>query len=254
MYPSFAARVASRASPAERVIMSRLGVPGWSDGSDLVHGFLSRDTRPYDPDGHDWSPQVEAHGAPAVSVVVARQVHGTRVDWVDGPPAARPEADGLVTAVTGVAVGVVTADCVPVLLLARRQRTIAAVHSGWRGTLGGIVGEAVARITSQGPRPDELQAAIGPAIGGCCYQVGNDIRDAFEDRYGKPFVADAFRDAEPRPYLDLRPIVRRQLEVAGLAPDAIQTVGPCTRCDETYASVRRDGPRAGRQLSFIGWR
>jgi hypothetical protein len=234
--------------------MARLGVGEWAAIPHLVHGFLSRDTRPYHPEGHDWSSELEAHDATGLAVVVARQVHGTRVESVSGPPAARPEADGLLTSARGVAVGVVTADCVPVLLVARRHRVAAAVHSGWRGTLGGIVGEAVAAVRGTGIAAGELEAAIGPAIGGCCYQIGPEVRVAFEERYGRAFVGDAFRDAAPRPYLDLRPIVRRQLEDAGLRPQAIRTVGPCTKCDAAYASVRRDGPRAGRQLSFIGWR
>jgi hypothetical protein len=188
-------------------------------------------------------------------ISVPRQVHGTRIAVVDGCDDEPPEADGLLTASSGLAVGIVTADCVPVLVVAPGPRIAAAVHSGWRGTLGNIAAAAVRETMARGAcAASELRAAIGPAIGSCCYQVGPDLRSAFEDQFGTDFVAPVFRDATPRPYLDLRPLVQRQLEVAGVPPTAIDIVGPCTRCTPAYASARRDGPAAGRQLSFIGWR
>ncbi len=234
--------------------MARLGVPAWDGIPGLVHGFLSRASTAQHPGAPDWSRELEAHGIAATPITVPRQVHGARVALVEAGSGDRPEADGLLTASRGLAVGIVTADCVPVLLVAPGPRIAAAVHSGWRGTLGGIATAAVRETTARGAcSPGELRAAIGPAVGSCCYQVGPELRSAFEDRFGADFVAPVFRDATPRPYLDLRPLIRRQLEAAGVPPPAIDIVGPCTACTPEYASARRDGPAAGRQLSFIGW-
>jgi len=235
--------------------MHRLGVAAWDGIPGLVHGFLSRGPARKDPGALDWSRELEDHGIASMPVVVPRQVHGTRVELAGGRGNDRSEADALLTASPGLAVGVITADCVPVLLVAPGPRIAAAVHSGWRGTLGGIAAAAVRETAARGAcSPGELRAAIGPAIGGCCYQVGPEVRSAFEERFGIDFVAAAFRAATPRPYLDLRPLVRRQLEAAGIPSAAIDIVGPCTACTPAYASARRDGPAAGRQLSFIGWR
>lgn len=191
---------------------------------------------------------------PAVALVVPRQVHGTRICTVTGPAPTRPEADGLLTQTEGVAVGITTADCVPLLLLAPAVRVAVAVHAGWRGTLAGVVPKAVGAAASLGAIPEaQLCAAIGPAIGACCYEVGPEVRAAFEKRYGRRFAGPAFTTTGMRPRLDLRLFVRRQLEAAGISPSAIHVLGPCTACDRAYASYRRDGPRAARQLSFVGW-
>jgi YfiH family protein len=236
--------------------MPRLTITAWEKFPGLVHGFLSRSSPGAEGGPPDWSRELADHGVPSARVVVPRQVHGTRVDLVSADAGdSRPEADGLVTASAGVAVGIVTADCVPVLLVAPGARVAAAVHSGWRGTLGGIAAAAVRAATARGGcPPGALHAAIGPAIGSCCYQVGDEVRTAFEREYGTAFVSEAFRSATPRPFLDLRPLVRRQLEAAGVPSSAIHTVGPCTSCTPAYASARRDGAAAGRQLSYIGWR
>ena len=229
------------------LVADRWDIPG------LVHGFLSR--APSQRSGAATDRRLVATcGTTSVPVVVPRQVHGIRIATVIEPPDAVPEADGLLTATAGLAVGVTTADCVPLLLLEGRARVAAAVHAGWRGTLAGIVIEAVAAVRARTPAaPGDLRAAIGPAAGPCCYEVGPEVRAAFEDRYGAAFVAPAFTTPRLRPHLDLRLLVRAQLEASGLAASAIQTLGPCTVCDSAYASYRRDGERAGRQLSLVGW-
>jgi YfiH family protein len=139
-------------------------------------------------------------------------------------------------------------------LVAPPKPFAAAVHAGWRGVVAGIVPKAVrAVIENASLTPAEIRVAIGPAVGPCCYEVGPEVRVAFEERYGPDWSAPAFSTPGPRPHLDLRLFVRRQLEAAGVSPSAIETLGPCTACDRTYASYRRDGPAAGRQLSFVGW-
>jgi hypothetical protein len=228
---------------------SLAGVPG------LVHGFLTRSPRARGAQAADWQAELAEQGVAVGPVVLGRQVHGSRVERIRTADGTRPEADGLLTSTPGLAVGVVTADCVPVLLVAAAARVAAAVHSGWRGTLAGIAAEAAAVVASEaGVGLDTVRAAIGPAIGSCCYEVGPDVRAAFERRWGTAFVAPTFSTPGPRPHLDLRSLVRRQLEHAGLDADSIEILGPCTKCALEYASARRDGAAAGRQLSFVGWR
>jgi hypothetical protein len=181
-------------------------------------------------------------------VTVPRQVHGARV--VSVPPGGPiPEADGLAT--RGEPVGVVTADCVPVLLVDARRRVAAAVHAGWRGASAGVLETAVAHLgRAFGSAPSDLEAAIGPAVGPCCYEVGPEVEEAFRRRSGER-TAPAWVRGPGKSRLDLREAARRLLLADGVS--AVSVLGPCTACDAGYHSYRRDGPATGRQLSFVGW-
>lgn len=180
-----------------------------------------------------------------------RQVHGVLAASLSDEPgepqrgaAEVGRCDGLITAEDGLAVGVWTADCVPVLLAG--GGVAAAVHSGWRGTAAGVVPRVVRRIAVEhGVSPDQLHAAIGPAVGRCHYQVGAEVVSALDDL-----------GVDRRLWLEddrvgLRPLIAAELEAVGVPRPRIETVGPCTACDERYASYRRDGEAAGRQLSFV---
>ena len=222
--------------------------PGWDAVPGLRHGFLDRNDSTV-AGGGDWSRALGKLGI-ALPAVTARQVHGTRV-VVAEPDAEPPEADGIVTRERGLAAGVVTADCVPALLLARSAGVVAAVHAGWRGAAAGVLESALRRLhETSGIAPADVEVALGPAIGPCCYQVGSEVQAAFAARTGT-VTAAAWTPAGDRLMLDMRAAARFLLEAAGVR--SISVVGPCTRCTPTLASYRRDGADAGRQLSFIGW-
>lgn len=222
-----------------------LTVEAWRDDPRLTHGFLER---PDVPPGCDWEAALGAMDIDA-PVVVPKQVHGAHVTRV-ASPGAPGEADALVTTRPGLLVGVVTADCTPVLLRARGAGAVAAVHAGWRGAASGVVEAGVAALATAARAPSRsIEAAIGPAIGPCCYQVGAEVRDAFRARTGE-VTATAWQPDGERFRLDLRVAVRCLLDAAGVA--SVATVGPCTRCSPAFHSYRRDGATAGRQLSFIG--
>ena len=211
----------------------------WNAAPGLRHGFLdARDSGT----GDDWPATLHRLGVDG-TLVTPRQVHGTRV--VEARAGERLEADAVVASRGGVLVGVVTADCVPVLLVDRGRRIAAAVHAGWRGMAAGVVEAAVAAVGGRA-----IEAAIGPAIGGCCYEVGAEVRGAFVARSGETTLP-AWLPGPRREHVDLRTAVRLLLAAAGV--DATYVLGPCTACSGAHHSFRRDGPRAGRQLSFVGW-
>ena len=138
---------------------------------------------------------------------------------------------------------VVTADCVPVLIAGRSE--IAAAHAGWRGVVAGVVPAACARLaTCEG-----AVAWIGPSIGVCCYEVGDDVARQVADASGPRVVRATISG---KPHVDLQAAVGIQLQRAGF--DDIRTIDRCTHChpDELW-SYRRSGPRAGRNLALI-WR
>jgi len=185
-----------------------------------------------------------------------RQVHGVTV--VDASQcragAEAPEADAVVSGTPGLPVGVVTADCVPVLLATRDGRAVAAVHAGWRGLAAGILENGVAALTRlAGVEERELKAALGPHAGLCCYEVDAPVLDALRARYGAEMEA-ATRPTRPgHARLDLGAIAVAALLRAGLAPAEVGSAAfCCTLCDpRRLPSYRRDGPSAGRMLHLI---
>jgi YfiH family protein len=190
--------------------------------------------------------------APDEAVRTLRQVHGARVlDVEEVAPDDRPEADGLVTRPGAARVGVWTADCVPVHLVAERARIAAAVHAGWRGTAAGVVDAAIAMLRERfGVEPSGIEAALGPAIGGCCYEIGDDVREAFRSRYGLAGTT-GFIERAGKSYLDLRIFLVARLSALGVAH--VEMTGPCTGCrTDLLYSYRKEG-KTGRQLSAIGW-
>lgn len=243
-------------------------VPEWTAIPRLAHGFLGRahglGAGPFDLDliRH----RLGAVGETPRIVLAARQVHGAHVlspedpawadlEWHD--PAERlPEADAIVSASADVILTIRTADCVPILLVAPEARAVAAVHAGWRGLLAGVVEGAVTTLAARyGARPTAIEAAIGPAIGACCYEFGAEHRARFSARYGTD--ADAVWQPRPagRDHLDVRLLAALALARAGLRPPLIRTLGPCTaEHPDVLHSYRRDGANAGRQLSYVGWR
>jgi YfiH family protein len=184
------------------------------------------------------------------------QVHGAEVRVVTHSNCAdRPAADGMVTRERGIALGIFTADCVPILMTTRDGEVACALHAGWRGVLAGIAANGVLAIERLlGKRPD-VRAALGPSIGPCCFEIDAELASRFVAEI--PFAANHARAGKPgKAYLDLRGIVRRQLIEAGVAPDSIDSVGPCTRCanDRFFSRRAAGGVTTGLQLSFVGLR
>jgi YfiH family protein len=173
-------------------------------------------------------------------VVVARQVHGADVVIVDEPVSGYVtggvEADGVATGVRGVAAGVHVADCLPIAV--GGAGGVAMLHGGWRGLAGGVVGAGVRALRALGVR-GELAAAVGPGVGGCCYETGAQVRERFA----------AYGERGGR-LLDLKAVAGAQLREAGVA--TVRDVGICTICGDPdrLFSHRRDGPATGRQGGF----
>jgi purine-nucleoside/S-methyl-5'-thioadenosine phosphorylase / adenosine deaminase len=186
---------------------------------------------------------------------VARQVHSAVVLRValdrlgQGPPEAKPpvgEGDGLASDEPGVVLAVLTADCAPVLLADPAAQVVAAVHAGWRGLAAGVVEAGVAAMAELGADPAATVGLVGPAIGGCCYEVGPDVRAAVGDRY--PGALATTRSG--RPALDPAAGAVEALTRAGVGE--VRAAGECTfDQDERFFSHRRDHGRTGRQAALI---
>jgi YfiH family protein len=180
--------------------------------------------------------------------VSARQVHGTTVLEVTRNASRAIEADGIWTRDRGSALAVLVADCVPILLADSRGGAIAAVHAGWRGTRDRIVERMVERLSKAGFAAEDLKVAIGPAIGPCCFEVGEDV--GVELSMAVPQVQPT-RSNSGAPSADLWQLNREILRQAGVPDDAIDTFRVCTSCSREFFSHRRDGGNTGRQAGVI---
>ena len=208
---------------------------------------------------------VDAVGDRDAELVTVRQMHGGVVQIVKRGRGALAthegravlEGDGLITREHGLMLGIQTADCVPVLIADTRTRAVGAFHAGWRGTLAGIVALGVDAMRKEfGSRPEELVAAVGPAIGRCCFAVGEEVRGQFEERFG--YAGELFSLEGGQIYMDLWEANRRQLVEAGVVPGTIRVVGECTACARLedgrrrYFSHRAERGYTGRMMSVIG--
>jgi hypothetical protein len=187
-------------------------------------------------------------------LVTVHQTHSTDVAVLDGPPEKTVRADALVTARTGLALAVLTADCAPVLLTDHRAGVIGAAHAGWRGALDGVLEATVAAMVGLGARAGHIAAAVGPAIGQANYEVGPEFEERFraaDPANGRFFVPSA-RAAHHR--FDLAGYCARRLERAGLR--AVEVLARCTYAESAdFYSYRRATHRGesdyGRQISAI---
>jgi YfiH family protein len=181
-----------------------------------------------------------------------RQVHSAEVRLASDATGTEPPAgDALVTARRGTAMAILTADCVPILVVAPESGGAAAVHAGWRGTLAGVLSAAIVRLMQEtGADPASLVAGVGPAIRSCCYEVGEEVESAFLAR--DPSAAACFRRATPgRPTLDLVAANAAQAARVGIAGPRFLDAGLCTRCrSDLFHSYRAEGPGAGRIVTL----
>ena len=197
----------------------------------------------------------EAFAIPDGGLILMRQVHGDRIHMIDedGPlPEGLPECDGLITDRPGVALGIRTADCVPLFFVDRTRRVIGAAHAGWRGTALGIAARMVAALAERfSSRPEDILTVIGPAIGPCCYQVDAPVFEAFSAIPGAGRFLRPCRE-KGRWMVDLALANRLQIREAGVASENIYASDLCTACrPNLFFSHRAAGGRAGRQISLI---
>lgn len=186
-----------------------------------------------------------AIGLPADHVVWMNQVHGVHVEVVDGPrPAPVDATDALVTATPGLALAVITADCVPVLLGDAQAGVVGAVHAGRVGAANGVVGRTVAAMVAAGAHPQDISVLLGPAVSGPNYEVPEQMAADVEERL------PGSRTTTPSgtPALDLRAGIARQLVAAGITD--IEIDPRCTVADPALFSHRRGAP-TGRLASLV---
>jgi YfiH family protein len=212
-------------------------------------------------------------------LITLRQIHSDLIHRIteipkDNAPLA---GDGMVTDVAGILLGILTADCLPVILVDPKRRAVGVFHSGWRGTVKRIVEKGVGEMHRWfGSEARDLKAAIGPGIGGCCYEVGPEVRSAFEAQFN--YGSELFRETKDQNeihekypllfltsrapghselpkkiFLDLAEANRRQLLAAGLPAKNISDLRHCTHCrQDLFFSHRGEKGVTGRMMAVVG--
>lgn len=202
----------------------------------IVHGFGTRS----EPVPLDLLKQWE------ISKPVWRQVHKIKSIEVTTVNQVCGDVDALLCRTPGQIIAVQTADCVPILMAKKNGKAVAAIHAGWRGTIAEIVNAVWSNIYSWGESPENWVAAIGPAIGPCCYEISPEIAEDFAIKFGRSVLPTAR-------LLDLQLANRLRLQAIGLS--SVDVLKMCTRCNgeavPTFHSYRREGGGT-RQYSLIG--
>lgn len=211
------------------------------------------------------------------ALVTLRQIHSDLIHRVERMPDPLPVGDGLITDVPELLLAVQTADCLPVIVVDRKRRAVGVFHAGWRGTLKRIVEKGVGEMRRHfGSDPRNLAAAIGPGVHGCCYEVGEEVRNKFESQFayaGALFrevkESDPVREKYPllfltarapghselpvKIFLDLVEANRRQLMEAGVSARNIEACALCTACrPDLLFSFRADQGVTGRMMGVVG--
>jgi YfiH family protein len=198
-----------------------------------------------------------AFGINQEALVAPRQVHGCDILVINEPNEdyshfLSVEGDAVITNQPNVMIGVCVADCVPIVLCDPEKKVVAVVHAGWKGTAAGLVAKTVAGMKSEfGCNPANVQAAIGPCIQKCCYEVDEPVRKAFLHG-GIEWDVCAELKSPGSWQLDLTIANRELLVLAGVSADSIQVSDQCVCChSEQFFSYRRDKDDSGRQMGFI---
>lgn len=211
------------------------------------------------------------------SLITLRQIHSDLIHHVNNPPTEPLTGDGLITNTPGVLLAIQTADCLPVILVDTKHQAIGVFHAGWRGTVQRIVEKGVGEMRKHfGTKPRDIQAAIGPGIYGCCYEVGEEVRTKFEmqfdyadtlfrevkdsdpvrEKYPLLFLtarAPGHSDLPKRIFLDLVEANRRQLIAAGVPKKNIDASSLCTNCNnDQLFSYRAEKGKTGRLMAVAG--
>src|SRR5579864_1444883 len=218
-----------------------------------------------------------ATGGKPWPLIVNRQIHSDIIHVVRNAAPGQLAGDGLITDRPGVALALLTADCLPVLLVDRKKQVIGAFHAGWRGTRQRIAEKGLGTMRREfGSRPEDVYAAIGPGIQKCCYEVGEELKEQFESQF--PYWCELFHEVQEsdpvrkkypllfmnqRPpghgdlliklHLDLREANRRQFVDAGVPANHIWSSSSCTACDTGgFFSYRAEKGHTGRMMAVIG--
>jgi YfiH family protein len=215
--------------------------------------------------GKNWDIVAAAFGIPRRNFFQVHQVHGDRILIIDDAESQTFDHqhlnyDAVITNRPGLALCVKTADCVPVLMVDTEKRIVAAVHAGWRGSALNISGKVLRSLSERyGTRPQDVQAAIGPAIGACCYEVDATVFQAMESHPARDKIFALRSGRGPgtgmemaKWKLNLALANRYQLQEMGVPGENIHDADLCTSCaSEWFYSHRKEGGITGRLLNFI---
>lgn len=185
-------------------------------------------------------------------LVIPQQVHGNKVIEVSRRQTDQTlGSDGLVSSDTSLVLGVLVADCVPLLFFDPKKRVMGVAHAGWRGTLANIASNTVEKMKALGSNPEDITVSIGPHIAACCYDVPKERAMKFQQSFGD----DVIEEEKNQWKIDLGKANVLGLTKVGIKPEHIETSAICTCCNRDYFSYRRDSKETfGEILGVVVWK
>lgn len=204
-----------------------------------VHSVFS-----FNPKRNDIFSTAAELGHPKNNLAIPEQIHSTHVQWID-VPGEYADADCLVTQSPDIVLTLKAADCVPVYFLEPQEKIIGLAHSGWRGTVGGIVIKTIDLMQKNGADIRKILVYLGPAIGICCYEVKDEVAKHFDNRAKKKLYRDKWK-------VGLNQQIKMQLVELGIKNSNIRLSKICTFESDECHSYRRDGEKSSRMFAFMG--
>lgn len=222
----------------------------------IIHGFSTTffgSLRPSDPEYHQHLEKfTHAFGITPQQLVRMDQVHGNTVFTATEGDRGKTisKTDGLLTQDKNVFLGVVTADCLPLLFYDPKTTIVGAVHAGWRGLFAEIIKVAVSEMVTKGSKPEDIRVGIGPSIRVCCYEVSEEFVENFREKFGD--VEKFINRRDGKIFFNLQRVAKEQLEAVGIVENNIEDADYCTFDQTDVYSCRREGKDFGEMMGVIG--
>ena len=220
--------------------------------STVVHSLFA-----FNPEAETCFSIAKQIGFAPENLVVPQLIHSTGVKWVE-TPGKYSGIDGIITSKTNLILSLKVADCVPVYFFEPQKNITGLVHSGWRGTVNGIITKTIELMYKQGAEVQKILVYLGPAIGICCYEVDEEVAHKFDSEAKMklrnacpPFSVDQNDQRRGKWKVGLHEQISLQLAAVGILEENIQTSDMCTYESQDCHSYRRDGENAGRMFAFM---
>ncbi len=221
----------------------------------LIHGFSTKSFGSFRPDNPDLQNSLSLFsnslGISPKDIALMEQVHSNTVNWLTSSGNKAKKTDGILTKNKRVFLGVLSADCLPILIFDRKKNICGAIHAGWKGIYSEILKSAISRLKKKGSAPNDMLIAIGPCIRSCCYNVSENRIQMFTDKF--PNFTDFFIKHNAKVFLDLPSIAKQQLLEEGIPSQNIEDCNLCTSDNnEKFFSFREEGKNFGEFIGIIG--
>ena len=183
-------------------------------------------------------------------LIFLKQIHSKKIIFIEKGKKFSRVGDGMITKEKGIALGIFSADCLPIFIYDPKKKIIGLLHAGWKGSLEGIARKAIKIFKKEGSNPKDILVYIGPSISGKCYEISKERAEIFSKKFPK-FKSKIIKKRNKKYFLDLKKLNKLIFIEEGVLPKHIQISKTCTFCNKNYFSFRREKKLSGEMLSIF---